>query len=58
LVASFINRGDNATGCTYALKIKGLSGNKYKLNGEVITASADEIQLKGSLNKIEVLRYL
>jgi hypothetical protein len=39
----------------YTLKIKGLPGNKYKLNGRVITATTDEIKLKGKVNKVEVL---
>jgi glycogen debranching enzyme len=37
---------------TYTLKIKGLAGNKYKLNGKVFTASADEIELKGRTNEV------
>jgi len=40
---------------SYSLKIKGLSGNKYKLNGKLLTATTDEIDLKGRVNKIEVL---
>jgi hypothetical protein len=44
-----------APGWTYTLKIKGLTGRKYKLNGKVITATADEIRLKDKVNKIEVL---
>jgi hypothetical protein len=40
---------------TYTLQIKGLTGNKYKLNGKVLTASGDEIELKGRMNKVEVL---
>jgi hypothetical protein len=40
---------------TYTLKIKGLAGNKYKLNDKVLTATADEIGLKGKVNKVEVL---
>ena len=40
---------------SYSLIIKGLTGNKYKLNGKVLTATADEIYLKGRVNKIEVL---
>jgi len=39
---------------TYTLKIKGLAGNKYKLNGKVLTAVSDEIELKGKVNKVEV----
>jgi hypothetical protein len=39
----------------YTLKIKGLTGGRYKLNGRVITATSDEIQLKGRINKIDVL---
>jgi len=38
----------------YTLKINGLMGKKYQLNGKVITATADEIKLKGKVNKIEV----
>jgi GH15 family glucan-1,4-alpha-glucosidase len=40
----------------YTLKIKGLTGNKYTLNGKFFTATADEIVLKGKINKIELLR--
>jgi hypothetical protein len=40
---------------TYRLKIKGLAGNKYKLNGKVLTAVSDEIELKDKVNKVEVL---
>ncbi len=40
---------------TYTLKIKGLAGNKYNLNGKVLTAASDEIELKGKVNKVEVL---
>ncbi len=36
-----------ATDWTYTLQIKGLAGNKYQLNGKVLTATADEIELKG-----------
>jgi glycogen debranching enzyme len=44
-----------AANWTYTLKIKGLAGNKYKLNGKVLTAATDEIELKGKVNKVEVL---
>jgi len=44
-----------ATDWTYTLQIKGIAGNKYKLNGKVLTASADEIELKGKVNKVQVL---
>jgi glycogen debranching enzyme len=43
-----------APGWTYTLKIKGLAGNKYKLNGKVFTAVTDEIELKGRLNQVEM----
>jgi hypothetical protein len=43
-----------ASDWTYTLKIKGLAGNKYKLNGKVLTAIADQIELKGRVNKVEV----
>jgi hypothetical protein len=38
----------------YTLKIKGLAGSKYKVNGKVLTATADEIELNGKMNSIEV----
>jgi hypothetical protein len=41
-----------APGWTYTLKIKGLAGNKYNLNGKVFRATADEIELKGKSNKV------
>jgi hypothetical protein len=43
-----------AANWTYILKIKGLAGSKYKLNGTVLTAASDEIELKGKVNKVEV----
>ena len=44
-----------ATGWSYTLEIKGLTGHKYKLNGNLFTANNDEIEVKGRVNKIEVL---
>ncbi len=40
---------------TFTLKIKGLTGNKYTLNGKLLSAASDEIRLKGKLNRVEVL---
>jgi len=40
----------------YTLKIKGLAGNKYKMNGEALTAASDEIVLKGKVNKVEIFK--
>ena len=40
---------------TYTLKINGLAGNKYNLNGKILTAASDEIELKGKVNKVEFL---
>ena len=40
---------------TYTLKLKGLAGNKYKLNGKLLTAKEDQIELKGKVSKVEVL---
>jgi hypothetical protein len=45
----------NAGDWKYTLKIKGLAGSKYKVNGKVLTATADEIELNGKMNNIEVL---
>lgn len=36
------------------LKIKGLNGRKYKLNGKLFTANSDQIELKGRANNVEV----
>ena len=44
----------NAGDWKYTLKIKGLAGSKYKVNGKVLTATADEIELNGKMNNIEV----
>jgi hypothetical protein len=44
-----------ATDWKYTLKISGLTGHKYKLNGNLSTATDDEIEVKGRVNKIEVL---
>ena len=41
---------------TYSLRIKGLAGNKYEMNGEVHTAASDEIALKGKVNKVEIFK--
>jgi hypothetical protein len=43
-----------AANWTCTLKIKGLAGNKYKLNGKVLAAASDDIELKGKVNKVEV----
>ena len=43
---------------TYTLRIKGLSGKQYKLNGKIVTANTDEIMLKGKTNKVEVLSII
>jgi glycogen debranching enzyme len=43
-----------ASDWTYTLHIKGLAGKKYKLNDKVFIATADDIQLKGKVNKVEV----
>jgi len=56
-------RGNNATysvtsmdpAWKYTLRVKGLAGNKYKLNGKVFTATSDEINLTGTKNKIDLL---
>ena len=44
-----------AANWTYTLKIKGLAGNTYKLNGKLLTAASDKIELNGKVNKVEVL---
>jgi glycogen debranching enzyme len=44
-----------APGWTYHLKIKGLTGKAYKFNGRVAIATSDEIEMKGTKNRIEVL---
>ncbi|PWT71524.1 MAG: amylo-alpha-1,6-glucosidase [Bacteroidetes bacterium] len=43
--------------CDWAFKlvIKGLAGKRYVLNGKVISATTDEIELKGKTNKVTVL---
>jgi glycogen debranching enzyme len=40
---------------TYKLEIKGLAGKTYMLNGKILNATTDEIDLKGKTNKVEVL---
>jgi glycogen debranching enzyme len=40
----------------YTLKLKGLRGSKYKLNGKTLTALSDEIQLGGKANSIVILK--
>jgi hypothetical protein len=39
----------------YMLKIKGLAGKKYELNGKTVTATSDEIVLSGKKNKVVVM---
>jgi hypothetical protein len=41
---------------TCHLKIKGLNGRKYKLNGKLFIAGSDQIELKGRANNVEVLQ--
>lgn len=38
----------------YTLKIKGLGGKNYKLNGKLFKATSDQIVLKGKSNKVEI----
>ncbi|TMI67632.1 MAG: hypothetical protein E6H09_23965 [Bacteroidetes bacterium] len=44
-----------APGWKYSLKINGLTGHKYKINGKEFIAVADEIDLRGTVNRIELL---
>lgn len=44
-----------ASDWTYTLVIRGLGGHLYMLNGKVLTATADEVHLKGKINKVVVL---
>ena len=44
-----------APGWKYSLKIKGLTGHKYKINGKEFIAMGDEIDLVGTVNRIELL---
>ncbi|HYK46253.1 MAG TPA: hypothetical protein VEV83_13840, partial [Parafilimonas sp.] len=44
----------NANDWRYRLEINGLAGSKYKVNGKVLTAAADEIELKGKANEVEI----
>lgn len=37
----------------YKLKLKGLRGTKYVLNGRIFTANSDEIQLQGKVNNVK-----
>ncbi|MFL5788886.1 MAG: GH116 family glycosyl hydrolase, partial [Flavisolibacter sp.] len=43
-----------ASDWTFTLRIKGLTGNKYKLNGKLFIAASDEIKIRGKVNKVEV----
>jgi len=40
---------------TYKLKIKGLAGKRYILNRKILSATTDEVDLKGKMNKVRVL---
>ena len=42
-------------GWQYILKLKGLRGNKYRLNGKTLTANSNEIKLQGKINSIVVV---
>ncbi|MCY7423315.1 MAG: hypothetical protein LH478_16400, partial [Chitinophagaceae bacterium] len=42
-------------GWVYALKLKGIAGTKYVLNGKKMTAASDEIKLSGKENKVVVM---
>ena len=44
-----------ASDWTCILVIRGLGGHRYMLNGKVLTATADEVHLKGKINKVVVL---
>lgn len=45
-------------GWTYTLHIDGVAGKRYRLNGKVLRAATDDITLKGTVNKVEVLQGL
>jgi hypothetical protein len=42
-------------GWVFTLKLKGIAGKKYVLNGKKMTAASDEIKLSGKENKVVVM---